>query len=81
MFEMLTHDAMPCWVVLLVELLLDVRGDVFLDVELLHRLRRDLRRVGLHVLRHVCIFDNSFPFRHFQILEDAISMSEIRDDK
>ncbi len=48
--EFAADKAMPCWVVLLVELFLDVRRDVFLDVELLHRLRRDFSRVSLHVL-------------------------------
>jgi hypothetical protein len=35
-----SNDAMPCWVVLLVELFLDVSSDVFLDVVLLKSLKR-----------------------------------------
>ena len=38
--EIATHDAMPSGVVFLVELLLDVAGDVLLDVVLLQGLRR-----------------------------------------
>lgn len=33
--EVAAHDAVPCWVVLLVELLLDERRDILLDVVLL----------------------------------------------
>ena len=33
-----SHNAVPCWVVFLVEFLLDEGSDVFFDVELLHRL-------------------------------------------
>jgi len=49
--EVSAHDAMPSGIVLLVKLLLDVAGDVFLDVVLLQRLsgtingvHRDMRR-------------------------------------
>jgi len=38
--EIATHDAMPSGVVFLVKLLLDVAGDVLLDVVLLQGLRR-----------------------------------------
>ena len=37
--EVSSHNAMPCWVVLLVELLLDVGSDVLLDVVLLQSLK------------------------------------------
>ena len=38
--EVSAHDAVPSGIVLFVELLLDVAGDVFLDVVLLQRLSR-----------------------------------------
>ena len=57
--EVAAHDAMPGGVVLLVELLLDVGGDVLLDVELLHCLSGDLNSVGLHVLGHIGVLDHS----------------------
>ena len=66
--EVAADDAVPRRVVLLVKLLLDVRGDVLLDVELLHRLRRNLGRVGLHVLRHVGVLDHGLAVgRHFLV--------------
>ena len=45
-----SHDAVPCRVVLLVKLLLDVRRDILLDVVLLHRLGSAIDSVLLHVL-------------------------------
>ena len=47
--EVPSHDGMPCRVVLLVELFLDERGDVLLDVEFLHGLCGTLNGVILHV--------------------------------
>jgi len=43
--EIAAHDAMPGGIVLLVEFLLDVTGDVFLDVVLLQRLRRAIHGI------------------------------------
>ena len=60
--EVAADDAVPGRVVLFVELLLDVGGDVLLDVELLEGLGGAVDGVLLHVLRHVCIFDNSLSF-------------------
>lgn len=57
-------DAVPRRVVLLVELLLDVGGDVLLDVVLLERLRRAVHGVLLHVLRHVRVLDHCLAVRH-----------------
>jgi len=62
--EVTSHDAMPGGVVLLVELLLDVTGDVLFDVVLLQRLRRAVHGVLLHVLSHVSIFNHSLAVRH-----------------
>ena len=39
--EVTSDDAMPCGVVFLVKLFLDVRGNVFLDVVLLECLKED----------------------------------------
>mmetsp|Transcript_21102 Transcript_21102/g.70924 ORF Transcript_21102/g.70924 Transcript_21102/m.70924 type:complete len:303 (-) Transcript_21102:9-917(-) len=57
-------NAVPRRVVLLVKLLFDVRGDVFLDVELLERLRGAVNGVLLHVLGHVSILDHSLAVSH-----------------
>ena len=59
-----SHNAMPRWVVLLVEFLLDERGDVLLDVVALKCLRRDVDRVLLHVLSHVSVLDDGLPVCH-----------------
>jgi hypothetical protein len=58
--EVTADDAVPSGVVLLVELLLDVGGDVLLDVELLHGLGGDFGGVGLHVFGHVSVLDDGF---------------------
>ena len=65
--EVSSHNAMPGWVVLLVELLLDEGSDILLDVELLESLGRDIDSILLHVLRHVSILDNSLSIRHGEI--------------
>ena len=72
--EIATHDAMPSGVVFLVELLLDVAGDVLLDVVLLQRLRGAVHRVLLHVLGHVRVLDNGFSVRH-----DAGSVGKVTE--
>jgi hypothetical protein len=53
-----SDDAVPGGVVLLVELLLDVGGDVLLDVVLFERLRGAVDGVLLHLLGHVRILDD-----------------------
>ena len=62
--EVATDDAVPRRVVLFIEFLLDVGGDVLLYVILLHGLGGTVDSVLLHVLRHVGIFDYSLSFRH-----------------
>jgi len=62
--EVASNDAVPCWVVLLVELLLDEGSNVFLNVVLLQGLCGAVNSVLLHVFGHVRIFDHSLPFRH-----------------
>ena len=57
-------DAMPGGVVLFVELLLDVGGDVLFDVVLLQGLGGAVNGVLLHVLGHVSILNDSFPVSH-----------------
>ena len=63
--EVAANDAMPRRVVLFVELLLDVGGDVLLDVVLLQGLGGAIDRVLLHVFRHVGVLDHCFSVRHF----------------
>ena len=48
--EVASDDAVPGRVVLLVELLLDVCGDVFLDVILVECLKRCVHGIVLHLL-------------------------------
>ena len=62
--EVTSHNAMPGWVVLLVEFLLDEGGDVLLDVVALKGLGRDVDGVLLHVLGHVSILHNGLSVRH-----------------
>ena len=66
--EVSAHDAVPGGVVLLVELLLDVGGDVLLDVILLEGLGGAVHRVLLHLLGHVRVLDDGFPVRHLGCL-------------
>ena len=56
--EVASDDAVPGGVVLLVELLLDVGGDVLLDVVFLQRLGRAVDGVLLHLLRHVRVLEH-----------------------
>ena len=62
--EVSAHDAMPSWVVLLVELLLDEGGDILLDVELLESLGGDIDSILLHVLGHISVLDNCLSISH-----------------
>ena len=63
--EVPAHNAVPGWVVLLVELLLDESGDVLLNVELLECLSRDIDSVLLHIFGHVGVLHNGFAVCHF----------------
>ena len=70
--EVAANDAMPCGVVLFVELLLDISSNVFLDVVLLEGLCGTIYSILLHVLRHVSILDHCLSVRHLQIQKVAI---------
>jgi hypothetical protein len=59
------HNCVPRGVILFVELFLDVRSNIFLDVELLHRLCGAVNGVLLHILGHVCVLDHGFAVGHF----------------
>ena len=52
-------NAVPCRIVLLIELLLDVGGDVLLDVEAIESLSGNVDGVGLHLVRHVDVLHDS----------------------
>jgi hypothetical protein len=62
--EVASDDAVPRWVVLLVELLLDVSSNILLDVVLFQSLSGAVNSVLLHLLRHVGVLDYGFPLRH-----------------
>ena len=68
-YLVLTDNTVPCWVVLLVELLLDESSNILFNVELLQGLGRNVNRVLLHIFGHVCILDYCLPVCHsLQIL-------------
>ena len=60
--EVSAHHTVPCGVVFLVELLLDVCGNVLLDVELLQRYVGAVDGILLHLFVHVSVLDDGFPF-------------------
>jgi len=62
--EVAADDAVPGWVVLLVELLLDEGSNVLLNVVLLKGLSCAVHSILLHVLRHVSILDDGLSLRH-----------------
>ena len=70
--EVPTEDAVPRGVVLLVELLLDVRRNILFDVVLFQCLSGAIHSVLLHLLRHVGILDHGFAVRHLAI--DLLSL-------
>ncbi len=63
--EASTHDHVPGRVVLLVELFLDVAGDVSLDVVSVERLVGDVDGVGLHFFGHIRVFYNRLSICHY----------------
>jgi len=65
--EIPSDDAVPRGVVLLVELLLDVGGNVLLDIVLLQGLRRTVHGILLHVLGHISILDYGLSLGHLVI--------------
>ena len=72
--EVTADDAVPSGVVLLVELLLDVGGDVLFDVELFHGLGGDFGGVGLHVFGHVSVLDDGLAISgHFFLLKVTLT--------
>jgi len=62
--EVSTDNAMPGWVVLFVEFLLDESGDILLDVELLEGLGGDIDSILLHILGHICVLNDGLSVCH-----------------
>lgn len=58
--EVLSNNHMPGWTVSPIELLLDLRCDVLLDVVFLEGCGRDVDRLLLQLLAHVNVFDDCF---------------------
>ncbi len=58
--EVSANDDVPGRTVALVKLLLDLRGDVLLDVVLLKSSRGDIHALLLHLLAHVDVLDDRF---------------------
>ena len=58
-----SHNAMPCWVELLVKLLLNVCSNVYFNVELLQSLHCTFNCVCLHVFRYIRVLNDRFSFR------------------
>ena len=56
--EVPAYNAVPGWVVFLVELLLDVGRNIFFDVEFFQRNVCAINRVLLHLLVHISVLDN-----------------------
>merc|ERR1719487_1648411 len=59
-----TYNAMPGWVVFLVELFLDESCDILFDIELLEGLSGDINSILLHILRHISVLNNCLSIRH-----------------
>lgn len=59
--EVSSDDTVPGWVILLIEFLLDVCGNVLFDVELLQGLVCTVDGILLHLLVHVGVFNDGFP--------------------
>jgi len=70
--EVPADDAVPGGVVLFVELLLDVCGNVLLDVVLLQRLGCAVNCILLHLLGHIRVLDNGFAVRHLAAALDDL---------
>lgn len=58
--KVLSDYNMPSWTVFSVKLLLDLGGNVFLDVVFLQRRRCDIDAILLHLLAHINVFDDCF---------------------
>merc|ERR1719231_536309 len=78
-----SHNCVPCWIVLFVELLLDEGSNIFLDIVLLQGLSSAVNGILLHVLCHVSIFDHSLTITHCwpeQALQKAIGVAHAQCD-
>ena len=71
------NNAMPGWVVLFVEFLLDESRDVLLNIVLLQGLCGTVDGVLLHILCHVSILDHSLAVSH-GLKMDELERSEGR---
>ena len=58
--KVLSDYNMPSWTIFSIKLLLDLGGNVFLDVVLLQCCGRDIDAVLLHLLAHIDVLDDRF---------------------
>jgi len=59
--EIAANNTVPCRVVFLVKLLLDICCDILFNVELLQGHICAVNGILLHLLVHICMFDDCFP--------------------
>ena len=69
--EVASYNAVPCWVVFLIEFFLNEGSDVFLNVVFFKSLGADIDSILLHIFGHVCVFNNCFAVCHL-ILSNGI---------
>lgn len=60
--EVSAYNTMPGGVVLLIKFFLDVRGNIFFDVEFLQCYVGAINSVLLHFFVHVCVLNDGFSF-------------------
>ena len=71
-----SNYAMPCRRVLLIEFLLNIRGDIFFDREFFQCLGGDIYSVLLLVFVHICMLDHCFSISHYLKISELLDICE-----